>query len=114
MKRDPRVLLDDVIEASEEIVEYTSDMDMQAYLESTIIRRAVERCFTIIGEALNQLDQQEPDLAARIINLRNVVDFRNVLTHGYHKVDNEDVWDIITDHLPILYRTVCDLRKEFV
>lgn len=84
MKRDSRVLLDDVIKSCEEIMEYTSGIDLPAYLDGRIIRRAVECCFTIIGEALNKLHDQDPDLVAGIIVLRDAVDFRNLLTHGYH------------------------------
>lgn len=55
MPRDSRVMLFDVSSAIEEIHEYTSGIDLQAYLESKIRRRAVERYFTIIAEALKQL-----------------------------------------------------------
>ncbi len=111
MKRDSKVLLDDVIQASEEIREYTAGMDLSAYRNSRVRRRAVERCFTIIGEALNKLKHHDPDLTARLGDPREIVDFRNLLTHGYHKVDDKEVWDIITDDLPVLHATVSDLRK---
>ena len=111
MKRDPKVLLDDVIRASEEIREYTIGMDLLAYRESRVRRRAVERCFIIIGEALVQLRKHYPDLVARLGKPREIVDFRNLLTHGYHKVDDREVWDIITDDLPVLHETSSDLRE---
>lgn len=49
MKRDSKVFLDYVIQASEEIREYTAGMDLSAYRKSRVRRRSVERCFTIIG-----------------------------------------------------------------
>ena len=111
MKRDPKVLLDDVIGAIGEIREYTVGMDLLAYRESRVRRRAVERCFIIIGEALVKLRKHYPDLIAQLGNPREIVDFRNLLTHGYHKVDDREVWDIITDDLPVLHETASDLRK---
>ncbi len=111
MKRDSKVLLDDVIKASDEIREYTAGMDLLAYQENRVRRRAVERCFTIIGEALIKLRKHDPDLTARLGDPREIVDFRNFLTHGYHKVDDREVWDIIRDDLPVLHETAIDLQK---
>lgn len=111
MKRDPKILLDDVIGAIVEIREYTVGMDLPAYRESRVRRRAVERCSTIIGEALIQLRKHYPDLASRLGNPREIVDFRNLLTHGYHKVDDREVWDIILNDLPVLHETASKLRK---
>jgi uncharacterized protein with HEPN domain len=58
-----------------------------------MLRAAVERQFEIIGEALNQLSNETPHLAARVPNLRRAVAMRNVLIHAYRRVDNGAVWE---------------------
>ena len=60
-----------------------------------MLRAAVEREFEIIGEAMAQLAQLDPVLAARISGYQRIIAFRNVLIHGYADVDDRLVWDIV-------------------
>ena len=53
---------------------------------------ASARQLAIIGEALSQLAKVDQGLAARIPELRRVIDFRNVLIQGYDRIDNAGVW----------------------
>lgn len=55
----------------------------------------MEREFTIIGEAFAQMRQRFPDAVGRSDALSRVVDFRNVLVHKYHEVDDTLVWSIV-------------------
>ena len=65
-----------------------------------------ERKLEIVGEALNRLSREEPELAARIPDIGRIVGFRNVLAHGYDVVDDEIVRDAITIDLPELTTAV--------
>lgn len=112
MQRDPRVYLWDVRDAAEDLMQFTAGLDFAGYEQSKLVRAAVERKFEIIGEALNQLAKHAPELARRIPDLRRIVDFRNVLIHGYSTVDNEQVWQIVRGSLPGLCRTVSALLDE--
>ena len=89
-----------------DIERFTEDMDSSAYAADTRTQAAVERKFEIIGEALNRLQQVHPELAERIPRLRQIIDFRNLLIHGYASVIPERVWDYVENHLPELRRTV--------
>lgn len=106
MQRDPRAFLWDVQQAAEAITEFTAGLDVSDYRASPLIRSAVERQFEIIGEALNRLSKEAPDLADRVPNLRKIVSFRNLLIHGYAVVDDGRVWEIVTTMLPSLRATV--------
>ncbi|MDD3463832.1 MAG: DUF86 domain-containing protein [Sulfurospirillaceae bacterium] len=57
------------------------------------------RAFEIIGESLNYLLENESfdDLAPSYF--RKIVNFRNVIAHGYFGIDADEVWDIVTDKL---------------
>jgi uncharacterized protein with HEPN domain len=48
-----------------------------------LIRSAVEREFITIGEALKVLSFRDPQLFAAIPEGRQIIDFRNLLTHEY-------------------------------
>ena len=67
-----------------------------------INHKKVDRKFKIIGEALNRLHQAYPEIAERIPPLREIVDFRNLLIHGYAIVIPDRVWDYAENHVPQL------------
>lgn len=112
MKRDPLVYLWDVRHAANTIFDFVGEQQLPDYLENTMLRSAVERQFEIIGEALNQLNKQAPDIGSKIPFLRNIVDFRNLLIHGYASINHGMVWKTIEDSLPELVKTVDELIKQ--
>ena len=105
-------LLLDVREAGESILEHTTGSTLAKYSANRFFRRAVEREFEIIGEALNRLDRLDPPAATRISELRRIVDFRNRIIHGYDTVDDAVVWGIVEKHLPLLVEEVRSLLEE--
>ncbi|WP_425393113.1 HepT-like ribonuclease domain-containing protein [Ekhidna sp.] len=74
--------------------------DFRIYQKNKMLRRAVEREFEIIGEALKKADQIDP--ALRIENKGRIISLRNRVIHGYDKVDDEIIWGVIIKHLPKL------------
>jgi uncharacterized protein with HEPN domain len=78
-----------------------------------MLRSAVERQFEIVGEALNRLTRDDPNVAARIPDdVSRIVGFRNVLAHGYDIVDDDAVWSAITVDLPTLAERASSLLAE--
>jgi len=74
--------------------------DFNIYLNDKMLRRAIEREFEIIGEALNRIDKLEPSI--KISSKKQIISVRNRVIHGYDKIDNEIIWGIIVRHLPAL------------
>lgn len=81
--------------------------DFTFYLSNKMLRRAVEREFEIIGEALNNIEKINPDID--IAAKRQIIGMRNRVIHGYDKIDDELVWGTIVRHLPILKSEVSKL-----
>lgn len=90
-------LLEDIRDAAAFIREAVSGKTADDYRRERLLRQAVERNFEIIGEAMNRLTQHDPDTAARISKHRQIVDFRNVLIHGYDLIDHRIVWSTIDE-----------------
>ena len=63
----------------------------------SMLRSAVERQMMIIGEALDQAVDLQPELSEQISEVREIVNLRNVIVHGYAVVENETIWGIVTD-----------------
>ena len=112
MRRDPRAYLWDVREAADAIAGFMKGRSFHDYAQDLMFRSAVERQLAIVGEALSQLATVHQGVAARIPELRRVVGFRNVLVHGYDRIDNAGVWRIVEADLPPLRRRVTDLLTE--
>jgi uncharacterized protein with HEPN domain len=77
-----------------------SERYFQKYKENKMLKSAVERQLTIIGEAMNRLLAINPEIT--ISSSRQIVQFRNKITHEYDGVDDEVVWAIIIKYLPQL------------
>ena len=112
MRRDPRILLADIEQAATDIASYLQAMTLEDYVRDSRTQAAVERKFEVIGEALNRLHRYHPELAGQIPQLRRIVDFRNLLSHGYDRVLPERVWNYAAQNLPALRRTVRTLLDE--
>ncbi len=112
MRRDARVLLTDIKQASADIQSFTDGMDSAAYSADSLTQAAVERKFEIIGEAVNRLHINHPNLATRIPEMRRIIDFRNYLAHGYDHVAPRLVWLYATSSLLELNDAVQMLLTE--
>lgn len=76
MNDETRKNLVDILQASEEIQKFTIDMDFQAYQDSPVTQRAVERDFEIIGEALSRIKRTDPAVLDRISEHHRIIGFR--------------------------------------
>jgi uncharacterized protein with HEPN domain len=94
--------LHDILEATKEIQTYVGDIGYSTYLSENMVQSAVERKFEIIGETLNRLQRSDAIIFKEITNAQRIIDFRNILAHGYDVIDPAIVWDIIKNHLPTL------------
>ena len=112
MHLDPRVPLADVEQAGADIARFTEGMTREAYLRDALVQAGVERKFGVIGEALNRLHGDHSEIARRIPRLRRIVDFRNLLSHGYDQVVPERVWSYVQRDLPEPRRIVQALLAE--
>ena len=65
-----------------------------------MLRRAVEREFEIIGEAMSRIEKL--DSTIEISSKRQIISMRNRVVHGYDKIDNVIIWGTIVRHLPTL------------
>ena len=63
-------------------------------------KRAIERNIEIIGEAINRILSQNPNI--EITNSRKIVDTRNRISHGYDSVSDDIVWAIVIRDIPKL------------
>jgi len=109
MNDETRKNLIDILQTAEEIQDFVCGMDFKAYQNPPVTKRAVERDFEIIGEALNRIHNTDSELLEKNSEHQRIIGFRNILIHGYDIVDEVIVWQAVTNHLPILIREVKEI-----
>jgi len=105
-EEEPRLqdYLKHILEAIRRIEQYSSGLNETAFLESSMVQDAIIRNFEIIGEASRNIDRRYPDYRRRHpeVPWLSAYEMRNVLAHGYFKVDLKTVWRTIGNDLPNL------------
>ncbi len=112
MQLEIRKYLFDVLQAAENIEEFTRQMTYADYDTNRMVQAAVEREFEIIGEALSRIKKLDSSFLDHISEYQRIIGFRNVITHGYDALDLELVWDAIRNHLPRLKQQARQLLDE--
>jgi predicted nucleotidyltransferase/uncharacterized protein with HEPN domain len=94
MRLEPEVAsrLKDVEDCCVAIRAHLMDVTFEQFVESRTIRSAVERELITIGEAIRALLRLMPAIESRVTDPRGIVDLRNVLVHGYRRLDPRTVW----------------------
>ena len=102
---DERVLkwLFDIKLAIEEIDGFLNDeRDFFKYKKNLMLKSAVERNLEIIGEAVNRILIRDNTYSQKISNARAIIGLRNQVIHAYDNISDENIWSILTNHLPKL------------
>jgi uncharacterized protein with HEPN domain len=102
----------DISEACDLIIKFTNGLKFDDYCKDRMIQSAVERQFEIIGEALSQVIKIDSSILSNITNYRKIINFRNILIHGYASVSNDIVWGIIEKELLILKKEVQEMLAK--
>lgn len=112
MTRDPEKFLFDILDSARFHIDFTKGETEGRYRADRAFRGAVERELQIIGEALMQLRNLRPEVAAAITESHKIIGFRHVLVHGYFDLDAGTVWDVVQNKLEILAREVRDMLPD--
>jgi len=106
MRRDIRKYLEDIRLCISELEALSAGKTLDEYKREFLLRRAAEREFIIIAEALSQIGQVSSEVHARLNHVREIAGFRNIIVHHYSFVDDTYVWKIIHESVPILKQQI--------
>ena len=76
-----------ILDAISEIENYTSNVDLNTFLNSSMMYFASIKQIEIIGEAANLITQETKNKITNI-NWQQIVGMRHILVHEYFGVDN--------------------------
>lgn len=78
------------------------EKDFFKYRNNVMLKRAIERNLEIIGEAVNRIINRDSSYTVKITNARAIIGLRNQVIHAYDNISDENIWSILTNHLPKL------------
>lgn len=107
-KREPALLVEDIIDSANKIIEYTDNLSFQEFIADSKTIDAVIRNFEIIGEAANRLPEDFKELHPNI-DWHRIRGFRNRIIHHYFGIDYSIVWEIKESFLPHLITSLRSL-----
>ena len=100
-KREPNLLVEDIIDSGKKILEYTRNLTFEDFTKDGKTIDAVIRNFEISGEAANRLPDDFKENHPEIDWYR-IRGFRNRIVHDYFGIDFTIVWKIKNSFLPSL------------
>jgi len=100
-KREPRLLVGDILESAYKIINYTIGQSFEDFTKDSKTVDAVIRNFEIIGEAANRLPDEFKEHFSEI-DWHRIRGFRNRIVHDYFGIDYSIVWTIKETFLPLM------------
>jgi uncharacterized protein with HEPN domain len=110
--KSPRARLLHIRDEIEGVAKIVRGLSFPQYQGSYMHRRAVERAVQILSEAAKALP---PDVLAKYPNApwNAIIGIGNILRHEYQRLDDKQLWEIATVHLPKLQPIVAQMLTEF-
>jgi uncharacterized protein with HEPN domain len=105
MSFEPRDYLRHILVEVEYLLDQSQGLTYERFATDETLRRAFVRSLEIIGEAVKNLPTEfrasHPEVA-----WRPMAQMRDRLIHSYFGVDYQLVWDVVTEKLPELKRSI--------
>jgi uncharacterized protein with HEPN domain len=111
MKRDDPSLIDDILRAADTIAGYLHQVTRRMFNANQMMRDAVVRQISIIGEAASKLSQVFRQQHADV-PWRDIVGMRNLVIHNYGEIDWDVVWDTARERVPELAEYLRDKLED--
>jgi uncharacterized protein with HEPN domain len=105
-QREIAKLLLDVSNACQEVVDYCATTSRDEFVADRTLQHVIAHLVIVTGEALRRAERLDPTLASTIPQLRDVIDTRNRIVHGYDSINYDLLWDIAIDDIPPLIDVV--------
>jgi len=104
----------DIKFAIEEVDSYFDERERNffEYQKNVMLKRAVERDLEIVGEAINRILKRDENFIEQISNARSIIGLRNQVIHAYDNISDENIWSVLTTHLPKLKKEIDDLIQK--
>lgn len=109
MQKNPLIYLNDILFSIELIEKYTAGLSFSSFDNSYDVQDKVLRRLEIIAEAAKKLPE-EIRLQYSHIPWKSIIGLRNIIAHTYDEVNLEEIWQILTLHLPETKKKIEEIK----
>jgi uncharacterized protein with HEPN domain len=111
VSRDWRMYLHDMCAACDRIVTYSTGLTRDEFDRHGLVYDATLRNIELLGEAARQIPVDIRTLAPAI-EWRQIIALRNILVHGYFGLDDDILWDVVTNRIGPLRTALVALAES--
>ena len=108
MKRNVNLFLIDILDSISDAQNFMEGVSKKSFFENKEKQNAVIRTIEIIGEAVKNIP---PSFRTKHphIEWSKIAGMRDIIIHGYFRVDLNAVWNVVRDDLPSLKEEISSL-----
>ena len=90
---------------------FPNEKRFENFYNNILLRRAVERMFEVIGEAIKNYKNLNQEF--EIAHSKEIIGLRNIIAHAYDSVDYPKLWAIVINHIPQLKKEIDSLIEKY-
>ena len=111
MKKDIKPFLEHILEAIQNIEDYTTGFKKEDFFGNRLVQDGVVRNLEIIGEATKRLPEAIKSRYPQI-EWKKIAGMRDVLIHDYFGVDLGIVWTTVEQDLDSLEKSITTILQQ--
>ncbi len=111
MSKDISFFISHMLESIDHVEEFISGVDKDQFMGNVEKQAAVVRMIIVVGEASKSVPE---DIRERYPDVpwKRIASMRDILVHGYFKVDLDVVWTVATEELGPLKQRLAEIRSD--
>lgn len=109
--RDYRIYLKHILDEANYIIDHSSSIEYDDFINDETLKRSFARSIEIIGEAIKKLPDDLRD-SHNTIPWKNIAGMRDILIHEYFGVSFKLVWDVVKNKIPELKTEIMIMLSE--